>query len=156
MWCNTRMIKEQDSLIIIPFQSVGGFEFGVNIAQYQAVLADWEFEPTDEFGKAYYKSPDGNLILAIREQKIESIFCYQSVYYQGFNVIGLTVQTFENLSNAKPVGDIEQYDFEDDGLPQFVYEFESVGLQIWEKQGKIVTIIAGGKDNYSAEPFYQS
>jgi hypothetical protein len=33
-------------------------------------------------------------------------------------------------------------DFEDDGIPQFVYEFETIGLQVWEKNSRIVTIIA--------------
>lgn len=151
------MIKEIiKSPAVIPFKSVGDFGFGENIAQHQKILSDWEFEPVDKFGKVYYKSPDDNLMLAVRNQKIESIFCYRWVYYQGINLIGLTVQAFENLSNAKPVGDIEQYDFEHDGFPQYVYEFESVGLQIWEKQEKIITIIAGGKDNYATEPFYLS
>lgn len=149
------MTKEiTKSPAITPFESVGNFGFGENIIQYQKILSDWEFEPADKFGKAYYKSPDDNLMLAVRNQKIESIFCYRWVYYQGVNLMGLTVQAFENLLNAKPVGKIEQYDFEHDGFPQYVYEFESVGLQIWEKQGKIITIIAGGKDNYSNEPFY--
>lgn len=32
----------------------------------------------------------------------------------------------------------------DDGIPQYVYEFESIGLQVWVKgrEGNILTIIA--------------
>ncbi|WP_228376092.1 hypothetical protein [Neisseria meningitidis] len=41
-----------------------------------------------------------------------------------------------------------------ESYPTYVYEFDEIGVQAWEAKGKIVTIIAGGKDNYSTEPYY--
>lgn len=143
-----------NNLDFVPFQSIGFFQLGGNISQYKDLLSDWEFEPIDEYGKEYYKSSDENLMIAVRNQIIESIFCYKEVLYNNTNLIGLSIQEFKDLLNVEPIGDIEKYDFEDDNYPQFVYEFERIGLQVWEKNGVIVTVIAGSKENYSNEPFY--
>lgn len=140
--------------ILIPLQSISSFQFDSDILQYQMLLSNWELEPMDEFGKEYYKSPDNNLMLAVRKQKLESIFCYQTLYYQNINLIGLTIAELCQLFNTQPTGEVSEYDFEDDGYPQFVYQFDTIGLQVWEKQGKIVTIIASGQESYSNEPFY--
>lgn len=144
-----------NDLNFVPFKSIVFFQLGDNISQYKDLLSDWEFEPIDQYGKEYYKSSDDNLMIAVRNQAIESIFCYKEIHYNNINLIGLSIQAFKDLLNVEPVGEVDKYDFEDDNQPQFVYEFESVGLQVWEKNGVIVTIIAGGKDNYSSEPFYE-
>lgn len=140
-----------NDIVLNPFQSVDIFGLDSQIENYQSYLNYWHYEPDDEFGKSYYKSLDGNLMIAVRNQKIESIFCYQSLYYKGVNLIGLTLNDFKALMNTEPVGEVDELDFEMDGYPQFVYEFERVGLQVWEKQDLIVTIVASGQDSYLDE-----
>lgn len=144
-----------NDLDFVPFKSIGFFQLGGNISQYKDLLFNWEFEPVDKYGKEYYKSSDDNLMIAVRNHIIESIFCYKEICYNSINLIGLSIQEFKELLNVEPIGEVDKYDFEDDNQPQFVYEFDSIGLQVWEKNGVIVTIIAGSKDNYSSEPFYE-
>lgn len=139
----------------IPFCCVGEFEFERTILDYPILRLNWIFEPADEFCKEYYHRPDGGVILAVRHQIIESIFCYDEIVFNGVNLIGLTISELQILMNTQYVGTVDVLDFEDDGYPQSVYDFDEVGLQVWEKQGKVITIIAGGKNNYSTLPFYE-
>ena len=136
-----------------PWQSVGIFKFDDDIANYQNELTSWIFEPLDKYGDEHYKTPNDTRIISVHNSKIGSIFCYETLIYQGVNLIGLTIDEFKNITQSDYVGDVDVLDFEDDGYPQSVYEFEDIGAQVWEKQGKIVTIIVAGKDSYSDEPF---
>lgn len=139
-------------LEFIPWQSVGIFKFDDDIVNYQDKLTDWWFEPKDEYGVKHYHLNDDTRMISIRDGKIGSIFCYETLIYQSVNLIGLTIDEFKAVTGADYVGDVDVLDFEYDGYPQSVYEFESIGAQVWEKQGKIVTIIVAGKDSYSDEP----
>ncbi|MDO4896522.1 MAG: hypothetical protein Q3971_04080 [Moraxella sp.] len=134
-----------------PWQSVGIFKFDDDIVKYQTELAQWRFEPKDEYSTEHYHLDDYRIVSVNKQQKIQSIFCYETLIYQGTNLIGLTIDEFKSVTGADYVGDVDVLDFEDDGYPQSVYEFESIGAQVWEKQGKIITIIVSGKDSYSDE-----
>ena len=136
-----------------PWQSVGIFKFDDNIINYQQELSDWYLSPKDEYGVEHYHLNDDSRMMSVRNGKIGSIFCYETLIYQGVNLIGLTIDEFKRITQSDYVGDVDVLDFEDDGYPQSVYEFEDIGAQVWEKQGKIVTIIVAGKDSYSDEPF---
>lgn len=146
--------KEEDDMNeFTPWQSVGVFKFDDDIVKYQERLADWAFEPKDSYGDEYYKSNDGTRMISVHKGKIGSIFCYDTLIYQDTNLIGLTVHEFAQLLDTKPTGEPEEMDFEDDGYPQTIYDFDDIGVRVWEKKGKIVTIIVAGKDSYSDEPY---
>lgn len=51
----------------------------------------------------------------------------------------MKIEDFISYSNLKYYGEIDVLDFEDDNIPQYVYEFDDIGLQIWTKNGIIVT-----------------
>lgn len=141
--------------VFAPFVSVDIFHFDDDIANYHTHLADWRFEPMDKHSNEFYHHPDETLFISVyRGKTIGSIFCYKTLIYQGTNLIGLTIDEFKAVTGVDYVGDVDVLDFEDDGYPQSVYEFESIGAQVWEKQGKIITIIVSGKDSYSDEPCY--
>lgn len=147
------MVDVADNVLeFVPWQSVGVFKFDDDIANYHDYLADWRFEPMDEYGDEFYHHPDGMLFISVYQgKKIGSIFCYETLIYQGINLIGLTIDEFKAVLGADYVGDVDVLDFEDDDHPQSIYDFESIGARVWEKQGKIITIIVAGKDSYSDE-----
>ena len=144
-------VKNSDTWEFVPWQSVGAFKFYDNIANYKDTLSNWEFEPKDEYCDECYRAPNGHCLGGIRNNKIWTVFCYHTLTYQNTNLIGLTIDEFKQITQANYVGDIDTIDFEDDGYPQNIYRFESIGVQVWEKQGKIVAIIVAGKESYLDE-----
>ncbi|HFC3039607.1 TPA: hypothetical protein ACFIYC_002181, partial [Neisseria gonorrhoeae] len=86
--------------------------------------------------------------------KIISIFCYQELYFMGVNIIGLNFEIFKQLFHYPKLNDIDKCYLSNESYPTYIYDFDEIGVQAWEAKGKIVTIIAGGKDNYSTEPYY--
>lgn len=80
------------------------------------------------------------------ERKIEFIICKKELVYQAYNLIGISVLHLIDILESMYVGDADSLMFEEDGIPQMVYEFESHGLQAWVKNGLIVAIIVAEKD----------
>lgn len=141
-----------NKLVFIPLNSIGKFIFDTDVNQYYDELAVFNYEETDEFNKEYYKSQDGNLIIAVRKNILESIFCYKELYYKNTNLLGLSLSEFSKLLQTDHVGYVEEYNLGDE-VSQFVYQFDEIGVQVWTKQSKVVTIIASGLESYSDEPF---
>ena len=129
-------------LNLSPFKSVGPFKFGENVDKYISILQFFKYSPPDEFGVCEYESQDSSFFITVRENKIDSIFCYKELFYKDTNLIGLTIEQLKIITESNFIGKIDELDFEDDGIPQFVYDFETIGLQVWEKNSGIVTIIA--------------
>ena len=138
----------------LPFTSVGIFRFGADITQYKNILETFMYEPPDEFGTEYYESPDSNLLISVEKNKIISIFCYQELYFMGVNIIGLNFENFKQLFHYPKLNDIDKCYLSNESYPTYIYDFDEIGVQAWKAKGKVVTIIAGGKDNYSTEPYY--
>ena len=57
----------------------------------------------------------------------------------------MTVEEFISDTDEKYYGEVDKLDFEDDGIPQYVYEFDDIGLQVWSKNNVIVTVIASSE-----------
>ncbi len=154
-----RIIKRQKILIqekgnnmnlnLIPLKKIGNIIFGESINKYKEKY-DLEFiKDVDDLEIDSYRIRQPHVIINVNKSThlIDSIMCYEELYYKGKNLIGLTIKEFVSFTKEKYYGDIDILDFEDDDIPQYVYEFEDIGLQVWEKGkgGKIVTIIAGSK-----------
>ncbi|WP_299223821.1 hypothetical protein [uncultured Psychroserpens sp.] len=86
-------------------------------------------------------NPDISLYLD-DNNKIESINCRDECLYKGRNLIGMTIEDFISHTGEKYYGEVDILDYEDDGIPQYVYEFDDIGLQVWCKNNIVVTIIA--------------
>ena len=136
-----------------PWQSVGIFKFDDDITNYQQALSNWYLTPKNEYGVEHYHLNDDSRMISIRHGKIGSIFCYETLIYQGVNLIGLTIDEFKNITQSDYVGTPEEIDFEDDGYSQTIYNFDDIGARAWVKKNKIVTIIVAGKESYSDKPF---
>ena len=115
--------------IAFGIRNLGSAEKG--LAEMQRILAPGGRLVILEF----YESQDGSFFITVRENKIDSIFCYKELFYKNTNLIKLTIDQFKIITESNFIGKIDELDFEDDGIPQFVYEFETIGLQVWEKSG---------------------
>lgn len=137
---------------LIPFESVGEFYINDSIENYldsySFTVEDFSNENTPSLN---YRIDNPEITLFIDKGIIDYIGCYEELLYKGRNLIGMTISEFMNHTNENYYGEIDELDFEDDNIPQFVYEFENIGLQVWEKgkDGKIVTVLVNSKKHYS-------
>lgn len=131
---------------LVPFQSVGDFTLKSNIDNY---IKKYSFDISDYSSDlaapaVHYSIEYPQITLFVENGLIEEIACYEELLYKGRNLIGMTIEEFFLHTGENFVGEIDCLDFEDDNIPQYVYEFESIGLQVWVKgiEGNILTIIA--------------
>lgn len=124
-----------------PFIKVGEFELDTSIDRY---LESYQFQKTDkdESGYESYILDQPSLSLFCEEDTIVSISCDDELLYKGRNLIGISIDEFISIVGMSNDGEIDELNFEDDGIPQLVYEFDEIGLQVWTKKGIIITIIA--------------
>lgn len=129
---------------LIPFERVGEFILNDSIEKYIDLFSFTIEDYSNEIAPSVNYSIDQlEITLFVHNKAIESIACYEELLFKGKNLIGMTIADFINHTNENYYGKIDELDFEDDNIPQYVYEFESMGLQVWTKgkQGNIVTII---------------
>ncbi|HUH25796.1 MAG TPA: hypothetical protein VLY87_04165 [Flavobacterium sp.] len=127
--------------ILILFQSVGNFVLKSNINNY---LKKYSFDISDYSSDlnvpvVHYSVEYPRITLFVENSLIEEIACYEELLYKGRNLIGMKIEEFISHTGEDFVGEIDCLDFEDDNIPQYVYEFETIGLQVWIK-GNIVSI----------------
>jgi len=70
------------------------------------------------------------MTLFVENSVIEDIGCYEELLYKGRNLIGMSIEEFISHTGENFVGEIDCLDFEEDHIPQCVYEFEAIGLQV--------------------------
>ena len=125
-----------------PFIGVGEFGFGDNIEKYLKRYS-FEYEESQGVTRESYTIMHPEITIYVNEDKvIESIGCYEECLYKGRNVIGMKIDEFVIHSGHHYEDEPDCLDFEEDNIPQYVYEFEDIGLQVWAKKDKIVTVIA--------------
>lgn len=130
---------------LIPFQSVGDFVLKSSINNY---INEYSFDISDYSSDLtapaiHYSMEYPKITLFVENNLIEEIACYEELLYKGRNLIGMKIEEFISHTGESFVGEVDCLDFEDDDVPQYVYEFETIGLQVWVKGEKsnIVTII---------------
>lgn len=129
-------------LYFTPFECVGEFRFNTKISCY---LNKYEFDillKEKEYQSNHYTLKEQEVTLFVEENIIDSICCNEECLYKGRNLIGMTIEEFVSHTGEKYYGEIDKADFEDDNIPQYIYEFDDIGLQVWVKNNKIVTVIA--------------
>lgn len=126
----------------IPFESVGDFKINSKIDDY---FNSHEFEvfPKDgEYDSEKFNIDNPSISLFVEDGVIESICCDEECLYKGRNLIGMSIEELISHTGEKYYGEIDEADFEEDNIPQYIYEFEDIGLQVWTKNGIVVTVIA--------------
>lgn len=135
-----------------PFHSVGDFIFEDDIKNYKEKIKNFIKLPRDKFGDDHYDSPDGNMSITVEKNKILSVLCFYELYFNSINLIGLNLEEFKNITKSDYVGNVDKIDVFDDGNISYIYEFDSIGAQVWMQDNKIVSITAISKNAYSDEP----
>jgi hypothetical protein len=133
---------------LIPFERVGQFILNSEITNY---TEDFNFDihlyggtsPSEHYS---LKQPEITLFVNIDNKRIEEVAIYEELIFKGRNLIGLTIEEFISHTEENYIGEIDRIDFEDDNIAQYIYEFENIGLQVWEKNKEIITIIVFGND----------
>jgi len=120
--------------------SLGEFKFGSSITQY---LEDFkhDFTPSDSatgWDNYSFKYPE--IDIYTEEDEIISIRCEKHFFWKKKDLIEMHISDFIDLAKEDPdeVEDIFVYDEEH---PQIVYGFEKIGLQIWTRDNKIITVL---------------
>ena len=126
---------------VIPFVSVGVFKFDTPIKEYlQNSLYSYTQQGVQENGYDYYSIIEPQLSITCENGNITAIMCHKCCYINNRNLIGLSLSQCKKILNAEP----DSYDFiqvgYDDEKPQTVYDFDSLGLQIWVANQKVVSV----------------
>lgn len=128
--------------ILDPGYSVGPFRLGDHIGPYCKQF-DFEIETIGERDPTtFYSIGDDFTITLDDDGRIEALHCHGELLYRGANLIGMSLQQLEVHTDTTYVGEPDSLNWEDDDIPQIVYEFETLGLQVWIKREIVVTIIA--------------
>jgi hypothetical protein len=131
-------------LLFKPLVGVGDFTLGSDVKKAVKYL-EYEFfsKEKDSQSNHYIIKDMGVSLIDNDKGEIEDIICDENCIYKGRNIIGMTIEEFISHTAEKYYGEVDVADFEDDDIPQYIYEFEDIGLQVWEKgkAGKIVTVI---------------
>lgn len=134
--------QKKDSLFV-PNVSLGQFVLGSDIKLYLE-NASYVFEenPDKEEGygyDSYYFDKTKLEVWTDSEGIIESIRSEHACYWNNVNIIGLRYEKFKAIFHLEP--DSEDRCYFPNGTSQHVYDFESDGLQLWVRYGKIRTVI---------------
>ena len=130
--------------ILIPNVSVGEIAFGTPIEDY----ADAILEYTDYILEVPYHcySFSRSSVTAYTDEngQIENLSCDEECIWKSVNLIGMNIVDFEEMAGQTHDGEIDRIwiGSDDNGQLQEVYEYDSLGLQIWVCAGAIVTVIA--------------
>ena len=124
---------------IIPNKSVGEFKLNDDISSYLKKY-DFEYLPPDDivYWEMYLLEDEG-IDIAVEDNKIDSIFCSKNCYLNGKNLIGMNINDFIKLIDAKP--DKIETLYVTDTDTQDVYDFYDLGFQVWCDKDTIVEIV---------------
>jgi len=140
------IVEHQKDNVFVPNRSLGLFCFEQNINQYLSLYPYYyEENPNKEEGYGF-DSYDfytlGMSVWTTSEGIIKSIKCDEYCYWHDVNIIGLQYKKFKEMFNIKPDNEEICYMLSGHMKSQHVYEFDSIGLQLWTWYGKIRTVIA--------------
>lgn len=128
-------------LLLKPFESVGVFCFNKKIIDY---LNDYQFEieiaSEDEIPKwDTYKLRDIGLEIYVENDLIISICCSKTLSYNGFELLRKNIDFIQKSINI--IHDEKDYIFlNEEETAHEVFEFNNLGLQIWQKDNVIDSI----------------
>ena len=140
-----------------PNISVGALEFGQEIEPLVkegtlVEVVDSE-DQDDRFIRyssrvfAYPDDPEGDELLVFADETgttIEDIHCHRSLKLGEAELIGATLPDVVKLVGSEP-DEIEQGFELGEGNFQDIAEFERLGLQVWTKDGAVVSIFASNE-----------
>ncbi len=128
-------------LYLTPLIGVNQFTFKTDINRYTNFDFRYTSLDSDDIGYETYDVDDFGLTLYVENRIIVSMSCTYELLYKGRNIIGMDINEFINYYEVNYSGTIDKI-FVNDEESQNVYEFDTLGLQIWCRYNQIVTVIA--------------
>ena len=125
-------------MILKPNVSVGDIIIGDNIINYLTIFnfdiemcANEDVTNWDE-----YIIPNKGIELYVENGVIETIAVRKEIFYNGKNLIGQSLSSFEEIVKSHYNEEDNVYLGEEE-IPHKVFEYDLLGLQIWVKSNKI-------------------
>lgn len=131
-------------MVLTPLKSVGPFLFDSSISNYSDFMlheVDEEFD--EEVGWKAHTIPDKEVRIYTENEKIVSIACYDELYLDGNNLIGLEVGVFKSIINSE-LSDYEKIEL-DNGIKE-ILDYDSLGIQAYAMYGFIDSITCSGNE----------
>lgn len=130
-----------------PFSKVGIFRFDSNIEEYLKnnmynVVYGEELTTLDSY---YFEKAELTIFVDHATRKIDSILCEDQCIYNDVDLIGMNVQEFFVFSDTSNKIEPEIIN-EDSDCPKLIYDFETLGLEVWVEDDIITSIIASGRE----------
>lgn len=132
-----------EDYIWVPLSRLGCIRFGRPLGdainRYRLTpIHDEEDDATDWVG---YEDADDALRVYLENEIVISVHCEAHCVYSGKNLIGMPLEAALALLECPdcPCSDT----IEIEGTLQGVYEVEPLSAQLWEKDGRIVTVCCG-------------
>lgn len=137
------LIKDNE---LIPNVSLGVFHFETDIREYlQMFPYTYEENPTknDEYGFDSYRFFSlGLTVWTDNKGIIKSIVTDESCFWNNSNIIGMHIKKFKSIYEINPDSEDVCYMMQERMKTQHVYDFYTIGLQLWTWYGIIRTVIA--------------
>ncbi|MEC9344762.1 MAG: hypothetical protein VYB54_00955 [Pseudomonadota bacterium] len=125
---------------------VGDIKFGMPISSLEHFM---NLEKVDSDRKdpedRQYIDWDEDISISDNESNgdgIDSIHVYKTLKFNSTELIGVPVEIFQKIVGDRSPARIENIWLDDEDCQQ-VYEFESLGAQVWVKDGIVVSICVG-------------
>lgn len=138
------IVGPTNTSLLVPNVSLDKFVFGSDIKGYlKDVPYIYEEYPETKMDIGYdsycFEKPDLE-VWTDKDGIIRSVRSESICFWGNTNIVGLRYKKFIEVFHLKPDGQDVCYLY--DGTSQHVYDFDSVGLQIWVWYGIIRTVIA--------------
>lgn len=128
----------------IPKKRIGPFVFGKSIdkyiREYELTIVPEEYNRKVDW--AVYKTIDDNRIY-VEDKKIISVSCSSTCEYKGCELIGKPIDEILRHINCQP-DSVEKAELSE-GV-QEIYELDQMGLQLWVKDGLVITVFVNDSE----------
>ena len=129
---------------LIPNKSYADFMLGEDIHKYLGNNRIYDFYPADKYtNNENYDFYHPEVSIWTENNKIVTIICYNTCYWQGKNLIGMQYKNFLDMVKVQPDNEdvIHVPESPYRGQNQKVYTFYALGLMVWVWRNRIRTVI---------------
>ncbi len=127
--------------ILKPLVGVGPFRFGIHIQRYKKKYGLFLFEEGSEIEWDTYKIDGYESQIYFENNKVISVGCFDSLFYKGRNLFGLTIDEIRAFLGKEDSMDKEEYD------GRVPVEYEELDIQVWYSTDKRVdSVMCYGED----------
>ncbi len=82
-------------------------------------------------------------------ERVESIDCFECMYYRGKNLIGMLYEELKTLMDGAAPDSIDRISTALHNDEQDVYTFDALGIMVWAHGGRVTNILCYKPEEYS-------